>query len=99
MMELMIAASFGYDSGQTFTVASGCLGGQAERSVSALEAYRFLEDSDAVAASVLGLPTGEGCIEKGNQRRGGLSAAGQRRLAGCAKTPTIQSLQSGGPPQ
>ena len=34
MMELMIAATFGYDSGQTFTVASGCLGGQAERSVS-----------------------------------------------------------------
>ena len=69
MIELMIAASFGYDSGQTFTVCVRVLGGQAERSVSALEAYRFLEDSDAVAASVLGLPTGEGCIEKGNQRR------------------------------
>ena len=59
MIELMIAASFGYDGGQTFTVCFRVLGGQAERSVSALEAYRFLEDSDAVAASVLGLPTGE----------------------------------------
>jgi len=56
MIELMIAASFGYDSGQTFTVCVRVLGGQAERSGYALEAYRFLEDSDAVAASVLGVP-------------------------------------------
>ena len=47
MMELMIATSLGYDSGQTFTVCFRVLGGEAERSVSALEAYRFLEDSDA----------------------------------------------------
>ena len=56
MMELMLAASFGYDSGQAFTVCFRVLGGEAERSVSAPEAYRFLEDSDAVAASVLGVP-------------------------------------------
>jgi hypothetical protein len=35
MMELMIAASFGYDSGQSFTVCFRVLGGEAERSVSA----------------------------------------------------------------
>src|SRR5215469_10087525 len=57
MIELMNAASFGYDSGQTFTVCFWVLGGKAERSVSAVEAYHFLEDSDAVAASVLGLST------------------------------------------